>query len=168
MPQITGQDGRNLTSAIQSYLNGSTGAVQSEQLVNILNEYLQGGDKISTAGGNINNGIFKKFGEFDTVTGKIEVVTTGLWTGDTGSLTSFFTSSAQTTAASGDYYYNVHNSAATSSTQFAVAYGHVSGSGSISLANSDDAKLNSKATYNQYASVSVSYTHLTLPTKRIV
>ena len=153
MPQITGQDGRNLTSAIQSYLNGSTGAVQSEQLVNILNEYLQGGDKISTAGGNINNGIFKKFGEFDTVTGKIEVVTTGLWTGDTGSLTSFFTSSAQTTAASGDYYYNVHNSAATSSTQFAVAYGHVSGSGSISLANSDDAKLNSKATYNQYASV---------------
>ena len=153
MPQITGQDGRNLTSAIQSYLNGSTGAVQSEQLVNILNEYLQGGDKISTAGGNINNGIFKKFGEFDTVTGKIEVVTTGLWTGDTGSLTTFFTSSAQTLAASGDYYYNVHNSAATSSTQFAVAYGHVSGSGSISLANSDDAKLNSKATYNQYRSV---------------
>ena len=91
MPQITGQDGRNLTTAIQSYLNGSTGAVQSEQLVNILNEYLQGGDKISTAGGNINNGIFKKFGEFDTVTGKIEVVTTGLWTGDTGSLTTFFT-----------------------------------------------------------------------------
>ena len=34
-----------------------------------------------------------------------------------------------------------------------MAYGHVSGSGSISLANSDDAKLNSKATYNQYRSV---------------
>ena len=91
MPQITGQDGRNLTSAIQSYLNGTAGAVQSEQLVNILNDYLQGGDKISAAGGNINNGIFKKFGEFDTVTGKVEVVTTGLWTGDTGSLTTFFT-----------------------------------------------------------------------------
>ena len=152
MPQITGQDGRNLTSAIQSYLNGSTGAVQSEQLVNILNDYLQGGDKISAAGGNINNGIFKKFGEFDTVTGKVEVVTTGLWTGDTGSLTTFFTSSAQVTN-SGNYYYNVYNSAATSSVQFAVAYGHVSGSGSVSLANNDDAKLPSKATYNQYRTV---------------
>ena len=61
-------------------------------------------------GGNINNGL-QKFGEFDTVTGKVEVVTTGLWTGDTGSLTTFFTSSAQVTN-SGNYYYNVYNSAA--------------------------------------------------------
>jgi hypothetical protein len=153
MPQITGQDGRNLTSAIQQYLNGSEGSVQSEELVNLLNEYLQGGDRISTAGGNINNGIFKKFGEFDTVSGKVEVVTTGLWTGDTGSLTTFFTSSTQVAADSGDYYYNIYNSAATSSVQFAVAYGHVSGSGSVSLANNDDAKLPTKATYNQYRTV---------------
>ena len=153
MATVTGQDGRNLTSAIQNYLNQSGGAVASEQLVNIMNQYLQGGDKISAAGGNISNGIFKKFGEFDTVTGKIEVVTTGLWTGDTGSLSAFYTSSTQVAADSGDYYYNVYNSAATSSVQFAVAYGHVSGSGSISLANSDDAKLPSKATYNQYRTV---------------
>ena len=92
MATVTGQDGRNLTSAIQNYLNQSGGAVASEQLVNIMNQYLQGGDKISAAGGNISNGIFKKFGEFDTVTGKIEVVTTGLWTGDTGSLSAFYTS----------------------------------------------------------------------------
>ena len=153
MATVTGQDGRNLTSAIQNYLNQSGGAVASEQLVNIMNQYLQGGDKISAAGGNISNGIFKKFGEFDTVTGKIEVVTTGLWTGDTGSLSAFYTSSTQVAADSGDYYYNVYNSTATSSVQFAVAYGHVSGSGSISLANSDDAKLPSKATYNQYRTV---------------
>ena len=98
-----------------------------------MNQYLQGGDKISAASGNINNGIFKKFGEFDTVTGKIEVVTTGLWSGDTGSLTTFFTSSTQVAAASGDYYYNVYDTSATSSVQFTVAYGHVSGSGSVSL-----------------------------------
>ena len=71
-------------------MNQSGGDGGSEQLVNILNQY-PGGDKITSAGGNINNGIFKKFGEFDTVSGKIEVVTTGLWTGDTGSLTSFYT-----------------------------------------------------------------------------
>ena len=46
MAQITGQDGRNLTSIIQQYLNQSGGAVQSEELVNLLNEYLQGGDRI--------------------------------------------------------------------------------------------------------------------------
>lgn len=153
MATVSGQDGRNLTSAIQNYLNQSGGAVASEQLINIMNQYLQGGDKISAAGGNINNGIFKKFGEFDTVTGKIEVVTTGLWSGDTGSLTTFFTSSTQVAAASGDYYYNVYDTSATSSVQFAVAYGHVSGSGSVSLANSDDAKFPSKATYNQYRTV---------------
>ena len=41
-----------------------------------------------------------------------------------------------------------------SSVQFVQwTHGHVSGSGSISLANSDDATLPSKATYNQYRSV---------------
>lgn len=153
MATVTGQDGRNLTSAIQNYLNQTGGAVASEQLINIMNQYLQGGDKISAAGGNINNGIFKKFGEFDTVTGKIEVVTTGLWSGDTGSLTTFHTSSAQIAQAGADYYYNVYDTSATSSVQFAVAYGHVSGSGSVSLANSDEAKFPSKATYNQYRTV---------------
>ena len=47
------------------------------------------------SGGSISNGIYKRFGEFDQVNGKIQVVTTGLWSGDTGSLTSFFTSSVQ-------------------------------------------------------------------------
>ena len=95
-----------------------------------MNDYLQGGDKISAAGGNINNGIFKKFGEFDTVTGKVEVVTTGLWIGDTGSLTTFFISSAQVTN-SGNYYYNMYNCNLFSTVRSGY---HVSGSGSVSLA----------------------------------
>lgn len=63
-------------------------------------------------------------------------VTTGLWTGDTGSLSTAFTSSVQF-GVSGEYYYDVYNSnpAVTQSAevQFSVAYGHVSGSGSPPL-----------------------------------
>ena len=129
MAQITGQAGVNLTS------------------------YLSGGDKLGATGGSISNGIYKRFGEFDQVSGKVQVVTTGLWSGDTGSLTSFFTSSTQEAAASANYYVNVYDTAAADNVQFAVAYGHKFGSGSVSLANNDDSKLASKATYAQYRSI---------------
>ena len=78
-----------------NYLDGSGGNLTSEQLSTIINQYLSGGDKLGASGGSISNGIYKRFGEFDQVNGKIQVVTTGLWSGDTGSLTSFFTSSVQ-------------------------------------------------------------------------
>ena len=152
MAEIAGQQGAALTNELAQYLQNADGEVSSDELAGIINEYLSGGDQLSADGASLSSGIYKRFNEFDQISGKVEVVTTGLWTGDTGSLTTFFTSSAQVTN-SGNYYYNVYNSAATSSVQFAVAYGHVSGSGSVSLANNDDAKLPSKATYNQYRTV---------------
>ena len=87
---------------------------------------------------------------------KVEVVTTGLWTGDVGSLTAAYTSSTQV-GQSGNYYYDVYStnpqSDSTAEVQFGIAYGHVNGSGSVSLENSDDALLPTKATYAQYKSV---------------
>jgi hypothetical protein len=73
-------------------------------------------------------------------------------------LAQFFTSSAQTTATSGYYYANVYdyNPVAFSDSaevQFAVAYGHVNGSGSMNLATNDSALLATKATYAQYRSM---------------
>ena len=109
MAQITGQAGVNLTAELSNYLSSQQGSLTSEQLTQIINQYLTGGDKLGSTGGQISNGIYKRFGEFDQVTGKIEVVTTGLWSGDTGSLTSFYTSSTQVSATSGDYYYNVYD-----------------------------------------------------------
>ena len=153
MAQITGQAGVNLTQELANYLDASGGNLTSEQLSTIINQYLSGGDKLGASGGSISNGIYKRFGEFDQVNGKIQVVTTGLWSGDTGSLTSFFTSSVQEAAASSNYYVNVYDTAASASVQFAVAYGHKFGSGSISLANNDDSKLATKATYAQYRSI---------------
>ena len=109
---------------------------------------MTGGDKLGASGGQIANGIYKRFGEFDSITGKVEIVTTGLWSGDTGSLTSFFTSSTQAAANSSDYYVNVYDKNPSSDTsaaiQYAVAYGHRLGSGSVSLTNDDSSTLASK------------------------
>ena len=93
MAQITGQAGTNLSQQLATYLSVNQGSLTSEQIVDILNSYLTGGDKLTAQGGTINTGIYKRFGEFDQITGKTEVVTTGLFSGDAGSLTTFFTSS---------------------------------------------------------------------------
>ena len=144
----------NITAQLQALAEGGT--IDSTDVVELLNSALPGGQQISLTTG-VSSGVYKRFGEFDRVNSKVEVVTTGLWTGDTGSLTAAFTSSTQVAAASGDYYYNVYNTNPATDTsaevQFGVAYGHVNGSGSISLQNSDDALLASKATYAQYKSI---------------
>ena len=144
----------NITAQLQALAQGGT--IDSNDVVALLNSALPGGQQISLSTG-VSSGVYKRFGEFDKVNSKVEIVTTGLWTGDTGSLTNAYTSSTQVAATSGDYYYNVYNAnPATDSSaevQFAVAYGHVNGSGSVSLQNSDDALLATKATYAQYKSI---------------
>ena len=153
MAQITGQAGVNLSTELANYLSSQQGNLTSEQITAIVNGYLTGGDKLASQGGSVTTGIYKRFGEFDQVTGKVEVVTTGLWSGDTGSLTSFFTSS-QSTLPSANYYLNVLNTTGSSAeVQYAVAYGHKFGSGSTALSVDDNATLSSKATYAQYRSI---------------
>jgi hypothetical protein len=157
MAQITGQAGVNLTQELAAYLNSQSGNLTSEQLSTIINQYLTGGDKLGAQGGNINTGIYKRFGEFDQVTGKVEIVTTGMWSSDAGELTQFFTSSIQNEASSSNYYINVYNAdvntTASAEVQFALAYGHKFGSGSISLDSSSFSTLATKATYAQYRSI---------------
>ena len=155
MAQISGQAGANLTQELANYLSSQQGNLTSEQIAAIVNQYLVGGDKLATQGASVTTGIYKRFTEFDQIAGKIEVVTTGMWSGDTGSLTTFFTASNQPDE-SLNYYVNVYNqnpSSDSAAIQFAIAYGHKNNSGSLSLQNSDDSKLASKATYAQYRSI---------------
>jgi hypothetical protein len=144
----------NITAQLQALAQGGT--IDSNDVVALLNAALPAGQQLQ-AGAGVTTGIYKRFGEFDKVNAKVEVVTTGLWTGDVGSLTALYTSSTQVAATSGDYYYNAYStdpqSDASAVVQFAVAYGHLNGSGSVSLSNSDDALLPSKATYAQYKSI---------------
>ena len=143
----------NIAAQIAALAQGGT--IDSNDIVALLNSALPAGQQLQ-AGAGVTTGVYKRFGEFDKVNAKVEVVTTGLWTGDVGSLTSYFTSSTQV-AQSGDYYYNVFStnpqSDSSAEVQFAVAYGHVNGSGSVTLENNDNALLASKATYAQYKSV---------------
>lgn len=141
-----------ISNQIADLVNG--GAFDVAELTSLINSGLPAGQQLQVSAGLL-EGPFKRFGSFDKVDAKTEVVTTGLWTGDVGSLTSFFTSSTQADGTTGDYYYNVYQvdpSSADAEVQFAVAYGHVNGSGSVSLENDDTSTLPTKATYKQYGS----------------
>ena len=144
----------NITRQIRDL--AGTGTLDTTQIVNLLNSVLPAGQQVSDGFG-VTTGVYKRFGEFDKVNAKIEVVTTGLWSGDSGSLNLMYTSSTQTAQTSGQYYYNVYDKNpqvdTSAEVQFAVAYGHVNGSGSITLANDDNSLLASKATYAQYRSM---------------
>lgn len=156
MAQISGQAGVNLSADLASYLSQNNGNLTSEQLTGIINNYLTGGDKVQAQGGSISTGVYKRFGEFDTVQGKVDTVTSGLWSGDTGSMSSFFTSSTQT-AATQEYYLNVYDknpaTDESATVQYAIAFGNKYGSGSTSLANDDNSTQATKATYAQYRSI---------------
>lgn len=147
----------NLSARLQAYLStpGNAG-VDTNALVNIINDFLPAGQTVSTSDGTITTGVYKAFSPNDVVLSKNEVVTTGLWTGNTGSLTAVYTSSAQIAAASGKYYYDVYNENTTGSNsevQFSVAYANYNGGGAPSLANDDNSTLPTKATYTQYRNI---------------
>jgi hypothetical protein len=76
---------------------------------------------------------FKRLDPQDFVV-SADSITSTLWSGDVATLTSFFTSSNQEDATSGDYYLSVYQTASddsTSAVQFNIAYGNKYGSGSI-------------------------------------
>ncbi len=144
----------NITAQLADLAN--TGTIDTNAIISILNQALPPAQQLS-AGSGVTTGIYKRFGDFDKVNAKVEVVTTGLWSSDSGSLASFFTSSAQTLTTTGQYYYNVYNlnpiTQNSAEVQFAVAYGHVNGSGSVTLDIDDSSLLATKATYAQYRSM---------------
>jgi hypothetical protein len=142
----------NITAQIRDLAN--TGTIDTTQILSLLNSVLPAGQQI-TVGSAITTGIYKRFGDFDKINAKIEVVTTAIWSDGAGQLTEFYTSSRQSTSTDGQYYWNVYAvdpgpGAPSEDVQFAVAYGHKDGSGSVSLANNPDALLPTKATYAQY------------------
>ena len=71
----------------------------------------------------------------DVVEGGSERVTRGLWSGNVGTLTTFHTSSCQSSTQK-QYYYEIFDGVSTTSTsvaQFSVTYGNKLGSGSLSV-----------------------------------
>ena len=161
MAQITGAQGADLTQKLSQYLVDNAGLIDSTTVANLLNQYLPANEKVGlSSGGVISNGIYKKFGDFDVISNKIEVVTEGLWSNGSGSLNGTIATGSTATIAghsgsdASKYYLNVFltgsNTGSTAPIEFAVAYGHKYGSGSVQLTTSDSALLPTKAIYSQY------------------
>jgi hypothetical protein len=162
MAIIRDNRGALLASQISQYLAGAANTagtpVDTNELVRLVNGFLGTGEQISSDITTITNGIYKKFGAIDRVTNRTEIVTSGIWSGDTGSLAvnSTYTSSAQIASVSGKYYIDVYNgvtSSTASEVQFSIAYGDVNGYGTPTLTQDDSSTLASKATYNQYRNI---------------
>ena len=162
MAVIRDNRGALLASNLSQYLAGAANTagtpVDTNELVRIVNQFLGQGEQISSDMTTITNGIYKKFGAIDKVTNRTEIVTSGIWSGDTGSLDvqSNYTSSAQVASTSGRYYLDVYNqltSSGTSEVQFSIAYGDVNGYGAPTITQNDDSTVPTKATYNQFKNV---------------
>ena len=89
----------------------------------------------------------------DVVTNVKDTVSSGMWADGAGSITTFFTSSAQS-ASSAVYYLDVYSknpqSDSTVKPQFSVAYGHFNGSGSAGAVGTDGLRA-SATIYRQLA-----------------
>lgn len=92
-----------------------------------------GGSNLTPPPPNLGSGkVYSRFESGDIVPNQQETVTRALWSGNVGNLTSFYTSSGQTSTQK-RYYYEVFNSASGdcgSEAQFSIIWGHKQGSGS--------------------------------------
>ena len=154
--------GTQLTNDLATYLNqqkqNANGTLDTTQLAAIINNYLTTGEKLVMETGVTTNSVYKTFNTTDIVPAKNEIVTTGLWSNGNGSIgtgsTTLVTGSNSSVAGNSgsktdEYYYNVYITGSTTP-EFAVAYGHISGAGAMTLVNDDEATLPTKATYFQY------------------
>ena len=100
---------------------------------------------------NTSKRVYTAFKVGDVVEGGVEKVTRGLWSGNVATLTTFFTSSAQSSTQK-QYYYEIFDGISTDSTsesQFSITYGNYYGSGS--LGQNEDSPSN--AIYSQYQQI---------------
>ena len=147
----------NLSQYLAAAANTAGTPVDTNELVNILNQFLGQGEQISPDVTTISSGIYKKFGAIDKVTNRTEIVTSGIWSGDAGSLTDFYRSLVQSASVSGKYYIDVYDkdpaSDVTAEVQFSIAYGHINGGGAPTLSQTDTSTLPTKAVYSQFRNI---------------
>lgn len=161
MAVIRDNRGALLASNLSQYLAGAANTagtpIDTNELVNIVNQFLGQGEQISADVTTVTNGIYKKFGAIDKVTNRTEVVTSGIWSGDAGTLSTFYTSAVQLNSETGKYYLDVYNEVTSSDSaevQFSIAYGDANGLGAPTFDQGDNSsKMPSKAIYNQLKNV---------------
>jgi hypothetical protein len=97
--------------------------------------------------------VYKSFASDDIVQANPAEVTTGLWPNDTGSLTTFFSSSTQASGTSGQFYWDVYSTNPLTDSAavqcFAVAYGNRTGQGHPTLLQNNTSTVATQAVYSQ-------------------
>jgi len=165
MATLGSNTGTQLTNDLANYLNqqrqNANGVLDTTQIASIINNYLTTGEKLVMETGVTTNSVYKTFNTTDIVPAKNEIVTTGLWSNGSGSIGgtgvelvtgSDASAAGQSGSATDEYYYNVYITGSTTP-EFAVAYGHISGAGAQTLDLDDNGTLPTKATYFQYRSL---------------
>ena len=166
MATLGSNTGTQLTNELANYLNlqrqNANGVLDTTQLASIINNYLTTGEKLVMETGVTTNSVYKTFNTTDIVPAKNEIVTTGLWSNGSGSIgqsgVELVTGSDASVAGNSgsttdEYYYNIYITGSTTP-EFAVAYGHISGAGAPTTGvGSNDSTLPTKATYFQYRSL---------------
>lgn len=92
---------------------------------------------------------FKRL-EADDFVVSTEAISSTAWTTNTPALSAVFTSSAQISSSTGNFYLNVYDTATTSSVQFAIAYGNQNGSGSVNYNQLVDGKSPTSTVFGQW------------------
>jgi len=149
----TGNNGPSILGSLGAGGGASTGIPQVSVASLSANDVVQDATPVIPAGAyDFGTGkVFTAFTIEDVVEGSTQRVTRGLWSGNVGELTSFWTSSYQSSTQK-QYYYEIYNGNPTVSTnyaQFSIAYGHYAGSGS--LGTNEDSPSN--AIYSQFQQV---------------
>ena len=165
MATLGSNTGTQLTNDLANYLNlqrqNANGVLDTTQIASIINNYLTTGEKLVMETGVTTNSVYKTFNTTDIVPAKNEIVTTGLWSNGSGSIAgagvelvtgSDASAAGQSGSATDEYYYNVYITGSSIS-EFAVAYGHISGAGAKTLQDDDNGTLPTLATYFQYRSL---------------
>jgi hypothetical protein len=106
---------------------------------------------------------FTEFAQQDIVQANQTIVTTGMWSGDDGTLgdAQLYLFDDQL-GKSGEYYFDIFDEDPnvldndTAEVQFAVSYGHINGGGAPTIADDDQAKLPTKTIYSQYRNLLLS------------
>jgi hypothetical protein len=83
-------------------------------------------------------------------------ITAPAWSGNAPTLTEFYTSSVQASAASGDYYLSIYQTGSTLSnaaTQFNIAFGDSAGSGSLLFNSGIDGKSPTSTIFGQFQNI---------------
>lgn len=108
---------------------------------------------VTTQSSNAKPSAFKPFANEDVVSNVVYPKTRGMWSNESGSLHTFFTSSIYT-ATQKEYYLTVLSTLDTCNTQeeFYIAYGHLNGSGSLSQGGQANDNP-SRAIYSQFKNI---------------